>query len=159
MNSHQSLHTSLKALALAEVIEIFFTAISIFLNHPPIEQRARYAVKEISKNIAKDAVGLIVPGSSTIATVYKLFSSKNQSQKLVSLATNEYERFLHLEDAMNSLQDSRIWNLDILQNSIKAMISADKLTNEALKMISFSIDLDKIKNSSEIDIIKLIHSF
>lgn len=159
MNQHLSLGASLRGLAIADLIETYFNALSSYLDYPPIEQRARKAIVELTKSIGKDAVGMFVPGTSTLETVINLFRNDKKIREMTRIATTEYDRFLHLEDQFQDITTDLTWAAKVLSNSTNSMTNADNIVNQSMVLISHTIDTDKITSSLEIEVIKSLHAY
>lgn len=149
MNHHRHALLGVRALAISDLIESYFTALSVFLDQPPVTQRARKAIQDLSFDYGVEAAKLLVEGvfgpiSSTIQAVYKLFARNQQSRKLIKIGIAEYDRFPQLEDQLKYVAHQNAWAATVANASVESMQKADGLINDSLKILGHTIDFSSM---------------
>ena len=80
-----------------------------------------------------------------------------QKRKLISIATTEFERFLQLEDQIEKVANDIKGVAVFLAESVHKTKRADELIEEALRLMSYAIDVDKIASPAQLKLIAALH--
>jgi len=149
--------TITRSLVTARCIESYFALVSEFLDKPPITRRVRDASVELSQAMGRDFIGALLPGYETAKTVLDFSDHNAKKRKIITVATSEYERFLRLEDDFDSLDKETTAAASAVSRSVNDMGQAYQNIQRALKLLTHTIDINKVTSRLQVEMIKLLH--
>lgn len=146
-----------RLLAVAKAMELYFVTINDFLGNPPLARRVLDACKQLARAIGEQLRDNALPGFSLIKKSLELLDANEKKRKLISISTEEFQRFYFLQDGFSDLEQEIGLTAVALNESTVEMLKARSIIHDALVLLTYTVDIDKISSQAPIDLIKLLH--